>query len=196
MNLTAPKATILAAIIAVIGIALGAFLNPLGQKLINQPLPTANPTTLAIEQIPQQVFAYAGNNNPDGGWSAFWLGYDDKSIPIYRLDYSLPTDKNGFVGLAFQFSKGQNLSDYHAIESTIIFTEPLDEINLYIKDISNNLKTIRVAGNGAAQMNVRYEFTNFPDINFNAVQEIGIVASTDFSTGSHQVRIKNVRFVK
>jgi hypothetical protein len=196
MNLTVPKAMIWAAIIGVIGVVLGAFFGPFFKKLIDQPVPTTIPASLAIEQIPQQVFAYAGNDNPEGGWSAFGLDYDDKSIPIYKLDYSLPTDKKGYAGLALNFLKGQNLSGYHAIECTIIFAEPLDDINLYIKDISNNFKTIRVAGNGAAQMNLRYEFTNFPDINFNAVQEVGIIADTEFSTGNHTVRIKNVRFVK
>lgn len=43
---------------------------------------------------------------------------------------------------------------------------------------------------------VRFEFTNFPTVNFNALNEFGVVVNTDFTTGSHHVRIKEVRFVK
>ena len=49
---------------------------------------------------------------------------------------------------------------------------------------------------GSNEMIVRYEFKNFPNINVNAVKEIGIVAKTDFTTGSFQVVIKNIRFVR
>jgi hypothetical protein len=196
MQLTGPRATILAAVIAVIGIAIGAFLNPLANKLVNKPAPISDPTTLAIEQIPQQIFAYAGNNNPDGGWSAFWLYYEDEGNPVYKLEYALPEDKNGYAGLAFEFNDGANLSAYQAVECTLIFNQPSDVVDLYFKDIAGNFNTVRVANNNTNEMTVRYEFTNYPEVNFNAVNEFGLVVSTDFSTGSHHVRIKDVRFVK
>src|SRR5262245_5449613 len=136
MKITGPQATIYAAVIAGLFLAIGAFLNPLAAKIINQPGPTPSPGSLALEQIPQQIFAFAGNNISDGGTSQFWLMYDH-ATPIYRLDFSLPSDKNGYAGLAFQFIEAQNLSAYHGIELTIIFGRSNDEIDLYIKDISN-----------------------------------------------------------
>lgn len=196
MKLTAPQATIIAAFIAVLGITIGSFLNPLAEKLVNQATPTPSLTSLAIEQIPQQIFAYAGNDNPEGGWGAFWLFYEHGNIPIYKLEYYLPEDRNGYAGLAFEFLDGSNLSTYKAVECTVVFSQQSDVVDLYFKDIADNFNAIRVANNGANEMALRYEFTNFPGINFNAVGEFGIVVSTDFTTGSHQVRIKNVRFVK
>lgn len=53
MQLTGPRATILAALIAVGGVAVGAFLEPLADKLINKPASDSNPASLALEQIPQ-----------------------------------------------------------------------------------------------------------------------------------------------
>lgn len=196
MQLTGPRATIFAAVIALIGIGVGAFLNPLAEKLINTPVPTPDSTSLALEQIPQQIFPYAGNNNPDGGWSAFWLYYEDGGKPVYKLEYALPDDKDGYAGLAFEFSEGQNLSEYKAVECTVLFNQQNDVIDLYFNDIAGNFNTVRLANNTTNEMTVRFEFTNFPAVNFNALSEFGIVVSTDFTSGSHHVRIKDVRFVK
>lgn len=196
MKLSGPQATILAAIIAVLGIALGAFLNPLAEKIVNRPGPTPGPVSMAIEEFPQQVFAYAGNDNPDGGGSTLLLLYDEGGLPIYELDYSLPADKHGYAGLAFEFVEGLNLSAYEAVECVILFSQLSDEVDLYFKDIAGSFDTIRVANNGADEMALRYELTNFPKVNFNAVKEFGIVISTDFSSGLHQVRIKDVRLTR
>ena len=158
--------------------------------------PLESQQEIAIEQIPLDIFAYAGNNNPDGGTATFVLIVDDANTQNYKLDYSLLGDKYGFAGLAFNLHESMNLSAYNVIECILIFSQPPDEINLYIKDIGKNFNTIRVVSNGSGEMALRYEFRNFPDINFNAVKEVGIVASTDFSTGTHQVVIKNIKFVK
>ena len=158
--------------------------------------PVESQQEIAIEQIPVDIFAYAGNNNPDGGTATFVLIVDDANTQNYKLDYSLLGDKYGFAGLAFNFHESMNLSTYNVIECILIFSQPPDEINLYIKDIGKNFNTIRVVSNGSGEMALRYEFRNFPDINFNAVKEVGIVASTDFSTGTHQVVIKNIKFAK
>ena len=196
MKLTTPKATVIAALIALTGIVIGSFLNPLAEKLINRPASPPEAASLPLEQLPQQVFAYAGNNNPQGGGSIFRLLYDEKSLPIYQLEYSLPGDTQGYAGLAFQLQDGPNLSAYRAVECTLLFTRLNDVVDLYFKDIAGNFNTVRVANNGANEMAVRYEFGNFPKINFNAVQEFGLVISTDFSTGEHQAAIRDVRFVK
>ncbi|HSB02365.1 MAG TPA: hypothetical protein VLE49_17065 [Anaerolineales bacterium] len=196
MKLTGPQATIIAAMIAVFGIAIGSFLNPLAEKVINRPTPTLDPASLAIEQIPQDIFAYGGNNNPDGGNGVFVLIDDQENVPNYKLDYSLPGDKYGYAGLAFNFHESMNLSAYSAIECIITFSQPGNQIDLYVKDIGNNFNTIRVVNNVANEMTLRHEFKNFPNINFNAVKEIGLVASTDIAVGTYQVVVKNIRFAK
>jgi hypothetical protein len=154
------------------------------------------PRTLTIESIPQTIFAFAGNDNPDGGWSAFSLVYDEKLVPTYRFEFSLPGDKYGYAGLVFQFPKGENLADYRTVEFTLVLMHPDDKVDLFIKDISSNNNSIHVEGNGANEMNLSYNFTNFPDINFNAVKEIGLIANSDYEQGSHELRLKNLRFVK
>ncbi len=152
---------------------------------------------LAIEQVPQRVFAYYGQVENVGGFAKLDLLFDGTDgKPVYALAYNLPGDQTGYVGLAFQFEAGSNLSNYDAVECTVTFSQLSDVVDLYFKDIANNFNTIRVSNNGANEMRVRYEFTNFPKINFNAVKEFGIVVSSDFSTGSHQANLKNVRFVK
>ena len=196
MELTAPRATIYASIIAVIGIVIGAFLKPIAEKWIDSTPRAPEQTALAIEQIPLDIFAYAGNNDPDGGSATFVLINDQEKIPTYKLDYSLPTDRHGYAGLAFNFHKGMNLTDYRAIECVLTFSQLNDSIDLYFKDISDNFNTIRVVNNGTSEMILRYEFNNFPNVNFNAVKEVGLVASTDFMTETHQVVIKKIRFVQ
>jgi hypothetical protein len=187
---------IIVALIGVFGTCITAFFTvPAFQTWVGAFFPHSDSKSLDIEQIPQEIFAYA-DNNPDGGWGTFWVVYDDKNSPIYKLDYFLPGDKHGYAGLAFKFVGGSSLSAYDTVECVVVFSQLSDVVDLYFKDIASNFNTIRVANNGAKEMVLRYEFTNFPNINFNAVKEFGIVVSTDFSTGSHQVRIKNVRFTK
>ena len=156
-----------------------------------------NSSTLAIEQIPHEVFAYAGNDIKDGGKGTFSLIYDNDKVPNYKLEYFLLGDKYGYAALAFKFPKAQNLSNFSRIECTIIFGQSHDRIELYAKDISNNSGTMLAEPKSESnEMVLHYEFTNFPNVVFTAIQEIGIIASTDYSTGSHEVRIKSLRFVK
>lgn len=188
--------TVAVAIISLIGnLILGYW--QLAEKAGEAVLPApVVPAFLEIEQIPLDAFAYGGNNNPDGGFGTFVLINDGQNIPNYKLDYFLPEDKHGYAGLAFDFHESMDLSEYSAMECTIIFGQPLDEIDLYVKDMGGNFNTIRVVGNVSNEMVLRYEFRNFPNINFNAVKEIGVVSSTDFLHGTHQAVLKNIRFTK
>jgi len=181
---------------AKIGIYGPIYATQTAEAMVSQHTASLESESLAVEQIPLDVFAYAGNDNPDGGKGTFVLINDQNSKPTYKLDYFLPNDKPGFAGLAFNFHEGINLSTNNAIECMITFSQTNGEIDLYMKDIGNNYNAIRVANSGSNEMIVRYEFKNFPNINVNAVKEIGIVAKTDFTTGSFQVVIKNIRFVR
>ena len=151
---------------------------------------------LAVEGIPQDIFVFAGNNKPDGGTGMFYVIYDEQQLPTYRMDYSLPGDKYGYAGLVFQFPNGYDLSAYKVLKFTIEFKNPKDEIDLFIKDVNNNENKLHIVGNGNIEMNLSYDFTNFSNVNLKVVKEIGVIASTDFSLGDHQVLIKDVHFVK
>jgi hypothetical protein len=176
---------------------IGAIVGPIVTKCFTgEGCGNNEPKSIAIETMPQNVFVYAGNNSPDGGWGAFSLIYDEKQLPNYKMEYFLPDDKYGYAGLVFKFVDGENLSAYQAIELTVVFGAGSDEIDLFIKDISYNSSSIRITGSGTDEMVLRYDLKNFHDINFNAVKEVGVFADNNFIKGSHQVLVKNVRFVK
>lgn len=194
-KLTDPQAVVIAAIIAVIGIVVGAIANPLAQKWVDAPAPTETPNSLAIEQIPQNIVPYSADS-AEGSWGSFLLIYDSAGQPIYELNYVLPADKTGFAGLVFQFAEGQNLSEYRAIQFKLIFGHLSDEIDFFVKDISNNESRVHVVASSQNEMVLRYEYSNFSNVNFNAIQELGLDARTDFISGTHMVRIKDILFVK
>ena len=115
---------------------------------------------LGIEQMSPRVFAYYGEADNLGGFGRLELIFDaDTGKPSYDLAYTLPVDQTGYAGLAFQFTKGLNLSGYRAVECIVTFTQPGDVVDLYFKDIAGNFNTMRVANNGADEMLLRYEFT-------------------------------------
>jgi len=198
---TGAKATtivpIVVAVISLIGnLVLGYWQFILKPGEANQLTATPEPSSLAIENIPLDIFAYGGNGESEGGFGTFVLIHDRENIPNYKLDYSLPNDRHGYAGLAFNFHDSMNISGYNSIEYMILFSQSRDEIDLYIKDVSDHFNTIRIVNNGANEMTFRHEFKNFPSINFNAVKEIGLVVSTEFSTGTHQVVVKDIRFTR
>lgn len=154
-----------------------------------------NSQSLEVEQTSPRVFAYYGEAEHAGGFGRLELIFDDDAkMPVYELAYTLPNDKNGYAGMAFQFGGGLNLSEYAAAECMVTFSQADDVVDLYFKDIAGHFNTVRVTNNGADEMRLRLEFANFSSINFNAVKEFGVVISTDFSTGSHTVQIQNVHF--
>jgi hypothetical protein len=197
---------------AILGPIIGAFIGYLGTiQAVNIPIHTtqtaAAQTTLApmkiadqgyleIEQIPQHVFVFAGNNNPDGGYGTFDLIYQEGAHPVYQMTYSLPTGKYGYAGLVFQFPDGYDLSDYQEIKFSLHFQQPGDQIELYIRDIAGHNNTVQVGGNGQSELELGSAFSNFPDINFKAVKEIGWIASTTYAQGDHQLQVKDVYLVK
>ncbi|MBI5294312.1 MAG: hypothetical protein HY869_02470 [Chloroflexi bacterium] len=173
----------------------GVLAFPPFQEWVRDRLSDQKIEPLGIEQMSPRVFAYYGEADNLGGFARLELIFDaGAERPSYELSYNLPGDQHGYTGMAFQFKEGSNLSRYGAVECIVIFSELSDVVDLYFKDIAGNFNTIRVSNNGVGEMRLRYEFTNFPAINFNAVKEFGIVVSTDFSTGSHKVQIKDVRF--
>lgn len=191
------RGNIISAFIGAITVLITAFFAfPPFQEFVKSLGQTGESQPLAMEAIPRDVFVFAGNDNPDGGRGTFSLIYHDEDIPNYRMEYSLPEDKYGYAGMVFRFPGGYNLSAYKTIEFTIMFKTPNDEIELFVKDIGGKNDSIRIVNNGKNEMNLSYGFANFTNINFNAVMEIGVFASTNFSTGSHDVWVKNIHFVK
>lgn len=187
-------AMIIVAVISSVTTLLVAIITPF-QDWAYSLIHDQGPAALEVEQASPRVFAYYGEAENAGGFGRLELIFDEGGqSPAYELTYNLPVDASGYAGMAFQFGAGLNLSKYAAAECELLFTQPGDVVDLYFKDIAGHFDTVRVSNNGADEMALRLEFVNFPGINFNAVWEFGMVVSTDFSTGSHKVQIKGVRF--
>ena len=150
---------------------------------------------LASEAIPQKVFSYAGNNNPDAGWSTLWLIFDTEEKPIYKFEYSLPESEYGYAGLAFQFDEPQNLDAYSGVEFTVKFYEADGRVDFFIKDNADQNAQMQVAAKGTSEAVVQYKFSNFPGIEFSAIKEIGLNVDTTVITGNYHVEIKDIHFV-
>ena len=164
-------------------------------KIASPVLMTPGADSLSIEQIEQRVFAYDGSAEDLGGWAnydTFFDGVDGK--PHYELNYDIPGDETGYAGLAFQFERGVNVSMYKAIALTLEFEGVNNPIDLYVKDISGNGKSVRIVSNSTDGMPLRYEFSNFGDVDFNALKEIGINVDNSFTSGSHSVTIYSIYF--
>jgi hypothetical protein len=187
------RSGIIIAIIGLIGGLLIAILPPFVAKLASTP---AMPKGLSMEKIEQQVFAYYGEAENVGGFAKFDLAYDGvRERPSYVLNYNIPGDQAGYAGLAFQFKKSLNAESYQAIEFEIQFDAANVPIDFYLKDANKNGTRMRILSTGTDPIKMRYELSNFREIEFNALKEIGFNSDNTFSTGRHIVTIRAIQFV-
>lgn len=189
------RSMIIVAIISLVSALLGALINSFARNGGDQPPPTPVVAYLAIEQIPSRVFPYAGDAENKGGTSTMRIILGD-TAPAYLLRYNLPNNQlSGYAGLTFRFESGQNVSAYNAIEFTIQFSEKDETIDLYLNDIAKAKSSIRIVSTGAEEMNVTYPLSNFKNLSLNAIQEVTFNVDSTFVTGSHEIVVKNIRFV-
>ncbi|MGE5252091.1 MAG: hypothetical protein ACM3QS_17940 [Bacteroidota bacterium] len=191
------NAGILIAVIGLLGGLLIAFVNPLASKWVNRPAPTADPAALAVEEIPQLVFAYGGTAEGQAGSAVMNLRYaGTPPRPHYFLRFDIPAGQIGYAGMAFQFDGGQNLSGFRAVEFTINFDQPDTLIEFYLKDIAGGFSTVRIVGAAAGEMELHYELANFKHSDLNALKEAGFLADDYFSSGPHSITVHELRFVR
>lgn len=190
------RATIIVAIIGLLGIVLTAIVNPLGQEWLNSSAKSDTPESLAIEQLPLSVFVYDGRGENLGGWS--WLSISfENGMPNYHFNYSIPGDQTGYAGMAFRFAGGQNLSKYQRIEFTVEFDKNETEhvIDFYLRDISGEKSFIRLTEIGGSAKKESELLSNFSGVNLNAISEITFNIDNTFITGDHQLIVSGIRFV-
>ena len=190
------RATIIVAIIGLVGIVATAILNPLGQKWVEQPEPTPNSLSLSIEKLPVVVFVYDGRDEDLGGWSSLSISYQN-SLPNYHFSYSIPIDQTGYAGIAFRFIGGHNLSNYKRIEFTLQFDDMETEhmIDFYLTDISGQKSHVRMTEIGSDEKKESELLSNFAGINLNAIKEITFNTDNTFVAGDHQVTVSDIRFL-
>ena len=184
------------AIIGLVGTCITAFFAIPGfQNWVGLLFTPTNPKSLAIEQISQRVFPYYGEAENVGGFAKIELlfdGVDEK--PSYEFKYILPANQPGYAGIAFQFENGLNVSSYKTIVFKIQFDEVGNSVDFYLKDIGGKKSSIRIVSKDTNELTLRYELSNFPEVNPNALLEIGLNVQDVFSSGQHTVTIRQIRF--
>ncbi len=184
------------AIIGLVGTCITAFFAIPGfQNWVGSLFTPTNPRSLAIEQISQRIFPYYGEAENVGGFAKIELlfdGVDEK--PSYILKYTIPANQPGYVGVAFQFENGLNVSSYKTIVFKIQFDDVGNSVDFYLKDIGGKKSSIRIVSKDTNELTLRYELSNFPEVNPNALLEIGLNVQDVFSSGQHTVTIRQIRF--
>ena len=105
--------TIIVAIISLVGnLVLGYWQFILKPSEANQPTPTPNTTSLAIEQIPFKIEIYDGERGDSTcctGTAYFSLINNERFFPEYLLRYTFPegSSKWGYAGIEFIFSNSR-----------------------------------------------------------------------------------------
>lgn len=184
------------AIIGLVGTCITAFFAiPAFQNWVGLLFTPTNPKSLAVEQISQRVFPYYGEAENVGGFAKIELlfdGVDEK--PSYEFKYTLPANQPGYAGIAFQFENGLNVSSYRTIVFKIQFDDVGNSVDFYLKDIGGKKSSIRIVSKDTNELTLRYELSNFPEVNSNALLEIGLNVQDVFSSGQHTVTIRQIRF--
>ena len=197
MKLTSPQATILAAVIAVLGIVVGAFLNPIATKLINKPEPTPNPRSVTIEQIPFTIYPFDGNDNPSCcvGQSYFEYTIDKDLTPIYGLDYILPENdpRHGYAGIAFIFEQSQDFSNFETLEFSVNFGETINQVDVSMEDITLAEADFHITGSNAQANSFIVPISNFKKINLKAVRSIEFQVNSTYASKTNWVDVFHIR---
>jgi len=148
-----------------------------------------------IESMPVHIFAFAGNNNPDGGWGTLDVYFQD-DLPAYNLTYSLPTDgTNGYAGLTFKFEEGADLSEFESV-SFLLTIPPNKEVDLLVKDIAGKELRYRVRGGPQTETKLDVALSNFKNVNLKAVREVMFFVDTGFISGNHSFSVKEMKFLR
>ena len=112
------------------------------------------------------------------------------------MKYTIPENQTGYAGVAFQFKNGLNVSSYKTIVFKIRFDDVGNSVDFYLKDIGGKKSSIRIVSNDTNELTLRYELSNFPEVNSNALLEIGLNIQDVFSTGQDTVTIRQISFEK
>ena len=154
-----------------------------------------NLTEVAFESMPVHIFAFAGNNNPEGGWSTFDTYFVDGQ-PSYAFKYLLPSDgTKGYAGLTFNFEKGEDFSEYKTI-SFLLTIPPDEEADLIIKDIAGKELRYRVRGGPQTETRLEIPLDNFRDLNLKAVLEMMFFVDTGFTSGDHTLMVRDLKLLR
>ena len=203
---TAAKASsnglIIVAVIGLIGtLILGYWQFVTKPSEANQPTPTQNTTSLAIEQIPFTLETYDGERDDPAccvGRAYFSLINNEKIFPEYLLRYTFPKSgsKWGYAGIEFIFSKSQNFSSYKNLEFTVVFDVEATKAAVRLEDISQTNQQILFTRSAQSENPIIIPLGNFNRIDSNAVHSISFEADTSFASGSDEIIIKDIRFSK
>jgi hypothetical protein len=171
--------------------------------------PTGERNVVSIEEIPFEVFAYGGDNDPTIGKGSGTLLVVRNGITgtEYYLDYFLPDEGDGYAGLAFRFLDSQDWTPYEFVEVTISFEDKEASCDFGIRDYADEVGYVRLGGsdpssdialtiNGKQQTAKIPLATNFKTVNRKIVHELIFNADSYFVRGHHVLKIISVKLLK
>ncbi len=173
---------------------------------------SSGPDAISIESMPLKVVYYfSGVGDPKKGNTGDGLSvvYGEDSRANYRLNYVLPADGDGWVGLAFVFSSKQNLADFKYIEVKMTFDTGQTYCRLFIKDNTDTLEdSVPLKLGAPLQPDIAVSITdrtqtlkipldtNFEHVNPVAITEVDFDCDTNITRGDRTFTVNSIRFLK
>ena len=183
-----------------------------GQGLCDSAQYSFDVDSISIESMPMKViYYYSGVGDPKNGNTGGGLSvvYNENSHADYRLNYALPDEGEGYVGLAFLFSKTQDLADYKFVEVKINFEDENTYCLLFIKDNTKTLEDsvplklgiplqpdIGVSISGREQTLKIPLNTNFQHVNPKNVTEVDVDCDANITRGNRTFTVTGIKFLK
>jgi hypothetical protein len=170
--------------------------------------PTVERKVFSLEEVPFRVFAYGGVNEPQGqGSGTLTLVRNGITNTEYSLDYFLPDEGDGYVGLAFRFLDPQDWTPYEFVEVTVSFEDPEASCDFGIRDIADKVDYVRLGGSNPTsdidltisgkQQTAKIPLaTSYETVNRKVVRELIFNADSYFVRGHHILKIISVKLLK
>ncbi len=128
------KLTLLIALLAVIATIAAAFIG--GHDWFSVKTSVSESASAKLHLKPN---LWSGQNQTISGSSNAW--FSEKAVPngFYSIDFWLDDQKYGRVTLDFVYPTPQDLSQYQAIQFTLVFNEPNNPCYFYIESEKNGV---------------------------------------------------------
>lgn len=169
---------------------------------------SAEPSSVDIENIPLEVFAYSGAADPTIGWGNAFLNVrqaGDGQL-AYKVDYSLSEQGDAWAGLAFNFSDPQNLVRFSLLEISLVYGSQTVRLDLIVKDIDGKESRLALGpgtsyptgvtaeGSGLSQT-VHVPLSYFEDIDLEFIREITLHTDTNLGRGAFSVIVESLELL-
>lgn len=164
-----------------------------------------DPDGFPIERLTYYIYPYEGPENatePGSVYLTLSNSYQTyRLITSYDMEYDVPNVDEAWAGFSIEFFQPIDLSKYKSIQLKIQYSDPNALVRLVLKDDAGNdadvmLDSKFVTGEKTDSQTITVPLDLFQHITLNNVREFVIDANSYFISGSHEVRISEIHFVK